>query len=252
MRPDVVALREFYASALGKRVRRHLMQALRYHWPELGDDSLGGIGYANPLLRGYLRQERSEASLVISLMPASQGAIVWPDYGANRAVLYQPGQFPIADNHLNRLLLCHALEHSEQVEALLSECWRVLTPGGRLLAVVPHRRSLWTSAQHTPFSCGTPYTVSQLRALVCRQLTHIQTSSALFFPPGRARWLLRLSGALERAGDWVAPMLGGVLLIEAEKQIYAGLRERRAEEPVLRPAYAPVASRPAMSRDRNR
>ena len=246
-RPDVVALREFYASGLGKLVRRFLTKPIHRHWPELGNDTLCGIGYANPILRPYLRQEQGDASLVLSLMPAEQGAIVWPDYGANRTALSASAQLPIADNHLNRIVLMHALEHSDDEERLIAECWRTLTPGGRMIVVVPNRLSIWSSVHHTPFSWGRPYTSSQLRDVVCQQFTHIDTDSALFFFPSRRRWLMRLAPIGERIADWFSPTLGGVLVMEVEKQIYAGVKERRMEF-TTKPAFAPVSSKPALSR----
>lgn len=247
-RPTVVQLREFYASPLGKQVRRSLIRVIKQQWGVLGDDTLCGVGYANPLLRPFIRQERSAHSFVLSLMPASQGAIVWPDYGSSRAALYQPRQFPIRDNRVNRLLLVHALEHSEDEAQLIAECWRVLTPGGRMIVIAPNRRSVWSGAGSTPFSYGKPFTLSQLRDAVCQQFTHMHCETALLFPPVGARWLARFNVLLERAGSWLTPMLGGVWVMEVEKQIYAGLKEKKSERGVLRPAYLPVGGKPALPR----
>ena len=247
MRPNVVQLREFYASALGMRVRRSLSLAVRACWPELSGDTLVGVGYANPILRSFLRQEKHEKAAIFSLMPAAQGAVVWPDYGANRSVLYEAGRFPLRDHQLNRLLLLHALEHSEDEAQLLAECWRVLVPGGRMIVVVPSRRSMWSRSAATPFSHGKPYSAAQLREVVCEQFTLVQTRGALAFAPSQSRWLLKVSGLLERLSPWLSPMLGGVILMEVEKQLYAGIKGKR--EPKRLTDYVPAAAKPALSRD---
>ncbi len=225
LRPNVVQLREFYASALGVLVRRYLMRAVRVNWPDLGADTLCGVGHANPVLRSFLRQEKQGAACVFSLMPAQQGATVWPGYGSPRGVLYEAGHFPLRDNQVNRLLLLHALEHSSDMEKMLAECWRVLTPGGRMIVVVPHRRSIWSRAQDTPFASGKPFTAAQLRETVCQKFTHINTRAALGVWPSQRRWLMRISLLLERFIRVALPMWGGVLVMEVEKQLYAGIKE---------------------------
>src|SRR5947207_8712583 len=54
-----------------------------------------------------------------------------------------PIYLPLGDAAVDRVLLVHALEMSRDAEALLREAWRVLAPGGRLLAVIPNRRGIW-------------------------------------------------------------------------------------------------------------
>lgn len=247
VRPDVVSLREFYLSPLGQWVRRVLGDAILTIWPELKGDTLIGIGYANPFLRRYLRQER-EASDILSLMPATQGATVWPHYGGNRAVLHDTEYLPVADNHANRILLIHALEHAEDPRALLSECWRVLVPGGRMLVVVPNRLGGWCRSKRTPFSKGQAMRGSEMRELVCEHFTHIHTRTALFLPPLRFGLLRNLRGATEIIGRGVLPFFGGVWVMEVEKQIYAGVTEVKRSHPA-RAAFRPIGSKPALSRE---
>ena len=44
---------------------------------------------------------------------------------------------PLPDSAIDRMVLVHAVEMADDVDALLREAWRVLAPGGRLIAVVP-------------------------------------------------------------------------------------------------------------------
>jgi len=56
----------------------------------------------------------------------------------------------------------HALETSDSPAEVLSEIWRILTPGGRLIAITPNRRGLWARMDTTPFGHGRPYSRSQI------------------------------------------------------------------------------------------
>ena len=63
---------------------------------------------------------------------------------------------PLPDLSMDRIVVVHGLEYSENLRGFLREMWRVLSDGGRLLVVVPNRRSIWARADHTPFGHGHP------------------------------------------------------------------------------------------------
>ena len=155
---DVADLREFYGTRLGQVARRMIGQRIRLAWSDVTGLRLLGLGYATPYLRPFL----AEAERVMALMPAAQGVLRWPDEGPNRVLLADEGELPLPDFSIDRVLLVHGLEFSEQVRPLLKEVWRVLAGGGKLLAVVPNRRGIWARIDGTPFGQGYPYTVSQL------------------------------------------------------------------------------------------
>ena len=71
---DVVDLRDFYETRLGQVTRHLIRRRIRALWPDLGGQSLLGVGYATP----YLRQYRDEAERVLAVMPAGQGVMPWP------------------------------------------------------------------------------------------------------------------------------------------------------------------------------
>ena len=77
MQPDILELRDFYDRPLGSVVRRILAQRIRARWTRLPGATLIGIGYAVPFLGSF----RNEAARIGALMPATQGAIVWPSTG---------------------------------------------------------------------------------------------------------------------------------------------------------------------------
>src|SRR5271168_3527900 len=218
MAADVIDLRDFYRSPLGQVARRMIRQAMRRMWPDLHGMRLLGIGYPAPFLSAI----SPETERTVALMPASLGVLAWPPDGANLALLADEGELPFADYSIDRVLLIHALETSEQAGPLLKEVWRVLAGGSRVLIIAPNRRGIWARLDRTPFGSGRPYTMSQLSQLPRDELfTPVATGTALFVPPSRSRMMLRSAPAWERIGKRWFPTFAGVIMVEATKQIYA-------------------------------
>ncbi|CAA7626334.1 conserved hypothetical protein [Magnetospirillum sp. SS-4] len=233
---DVVDLRDFYGGGLGQMAQRLIRHQIRLMWPDLGGLRVMGLGFAPPYLRVFL----PEAERVIAVMPASQGVLPWPAEGPGLTTLADETELPLPDRSIDRLLMVHALESTEQVRATMREAWRVLADGGRLMVVVPNRRGIWARLERTPFGNGRPYTMGQLnRLLRDNMFTPVAKGAALFLPPTGSRMLLRSAPAVEKVGRRWFEGVGGVLVVEAAKQIYAGsgLREVR----VRRRGYLPVA-----------
>jgi len=235
MASDVVDLRDFYRSALGQVARRMIRRAVQRVWPDLHGMRLLGIGYASP----FLSAVSADTERTVALMPASLGVLRWPAAGGNLVTLADEGELPFADYSIDRVLLVHALETSDEVRAMLKEIWRVLAGGGRVLIVAPNRRGIWARLDRTPFGSGRPYTLSQLSQLLRdEQFTPVGSQAALFIPPSRHRMMLRSAPAWERIGTRWFPTFAGVLLVEATKQIYA--KPAAALPPRRRLVYAPA------------
>jgi SAM-dependent methyltransferase len=216
---DVVDLRDFYNSSLGHTAQRIVRRYIRAAWPDVSGMSVAGIGYATP----YMRRFREEAERVIALMPAQQGVMRWPAEGANVVSLAPEDDLPLPDLSMDRVLLVHAMECSEQLRKLLREVWRIMGEGGRVLIVVPSRRGIWARLDHTPFGHGHPYSPGQVSRLLRENLFQPeQTVSGLFVPPSRSRMALASAPTIEKIGARWFPTFGGLLVIEAQKQIYAG------------------------------
>lgn len=215
---DVVDLRDFYATALGRTAQRAIRRRLREMWPDLHGQRLLGLGYATPFLRPFV----GEAERVLAMMPAGQGVLAWPREGPNAAALAAEHELPLPDVSMDRVLLVHGLEHSEALRPLLREIWRVMAGGGRLVIVVPNRRGLWARFERTPFGLGQPYSATQLSRLLRDNLfTPLTTRWALFTPPFASRLWLSSAGAWERIGERWLNRVAGVVVIEASKQLYA-------------------------------
>jgi ubiquinone/menaquinone biosynthesis C-methylase UbiE len=164
-------------------------------------------------------------------MPAPQGVLHWPREGRGLTALTEEAELPFPDLSIDRLLLIHAVEFTEQVRPLMREAWRVLSGGGRLLVVVPNRRGIWARFERTPFGHGLPYSPSQLSRLLRENLfTPVQSQPGLFVPPVSTRMILSSAGAFEGIGQRWFAHFSGVQLTEATKQIYAGSSAARVRK----------------------
>ncbi len=223
MHADILDLREFYDSGLGNLARRMLRRQLRVMWPDVRGEVMVGLGYATP----YLGPFREEAERVIALMPASQGVSGWPRGGKGLTALAEEACLPLPDLSVDRLLLVHGLEGAEQLRPMMREIWRVLAGGGRLLVVVPNRLGLWARADWTPFGHGNPYSAPQLRQILRDNMfVPEREGQSLFIPPLRSRFLLSTAPAWEEIGRRWFKAVAGVTMIEASKQVLAGVARR--------------------------
>jgi SAM-dependent methyltransferase len=247
---DARELEAFYRTATGLMARRLLRRRLRGMWPNARGEAVLGFGFAVP----YLGLFQGEAARVLALMPAEQGALHWPNGEPNLVALAEEDHWPLPDRSVDRVLLVHAVESSEALRAMLREAWRVLADGGKLLAVVPSRRSFWARAERTPFGHGRPFSQGQIeRLLRDAMFTPLRAESALILPPFRARWLIGMAPAWDRFGRRWLGFLAGATLVEAAKQLYAGralpvraVRRRGFAVPGLaRPAGRDAAPRAA-------
>jgi SAM-dependent methyltransferase len=231
MELDVVDLRDFYQTPLGLTVRRIVGGHVRARWRGMHGGMVVGLGYGVP----YLGPFRNEVTRVAALMPETQGALVWPAAGPLLSVLVEDRHLPLPDNSVDRLLLVHSLEATDRPATLLREVWRVLVPEGRLLIVAPNRRSVWARIDATPFGHGRPYSRSQLeRLLVDNLFTPVSWGTALHMPPLDRRMVLKSAPAWERIGQKLWPVFGGVLLVEARKEVMAPIGGKRAAVRALR------------------
>jgi SAM-dependent methyltransferase len=243
---DVVDLRNFYSQRLGVVARRFVGRGIRGRWKDTRTQRVLGVGYATP----YLGLFREEAERCLALMPAPQGVVRWPSTRPGLTALVEEDELPLTDSAVDRVLLVHSLEMSADPTELLREVWRVLAPGGRLLAVVPNRRGLWARMDTTPFGHGRPYSRTQITQLLRETwFTPTGWDEALYVPPIGRGWFLRSAVAWERTGATLSAPFAGVHIVEATKQVYRAIparREKRRLVPALKPVLAPVPGAAAM------
>lgn len=218
-------LRDFYSSMLGRVVLRQLRPQLHRIWPDVKGDRLLGVGYAVPFLRPFA----AEARQVAALMPARQGAVFWSSYeGAaglahGQVCLCEEEEWPIETNSVDRILIVHGTPGIESLDAVLRESWRVLTGQGRLLLIVPNRAGIWARFDNSPFGQGAPFSLSQIRQHLRDYLfVPERAERALFMPPSASRLVLAAAPLLETVGSRLFNAFGGLNIVEAGKQVYAG------------------------------
>lgn len=243
MHLDVVDLQTFYAGPLGAMTHKVLSRIIRTRWENCVGMSMMGFGYASP----YLELFCDEAMRVLAFMPAQQGVVNWPAAGHCASALVETDMLPLPDSCIDRILLIHALEVSDNPQDLLSEAWRILTPGGRLILIAPSRAGLWSRADVTPFGHGRPYSRGQLRDLMRETLfSPIHWGEALYGAPSARRLFLRAAPAIEAFGAQFSLPGAGVLIVEATKQLYRPVSQRRIGRhslPMPEPAMLPTGAR---------
>ena len=215
MHLDVKEIRDFYyRSTLGRAARASINKNLSSIWPETNGLNVLGFGFPIPFLRKYLDTSRR----VVALMPAQMGVLAWPSPEANVSVLVDEKRWPIDTGHVDRLIMSHSLEHASDISALLTEAYRVLGPGGRALFMVPNRAGLWSRSDDTPFGQGKPFSSGQLETqLRLHGFLPEKHFSALYMLPSKKRNLQRFSTFLEKMGQKLPFLVGGLIMLEASK-----------------------------------
>jgi len=125
MNTDIVDLREFYHSPLGRSAEQAITMALSTLWPPLPEERLVGLGYAVPFLDRF----RRDTERTFAFMPAGQGAVNWPAGELSSTALGFDEELPLPDSSIDRVLMVHALEFAENPRESLKELWRGLAPG---------------------------------------------------------------------------------------------------------------------------
>ena len=213
---DAGEFHDYYRSRQGRHVAMRLRRSLTDFWSRSANGCNAAFGYAPPVLRA------DDHPAVLNFAPMRLGPYDWPPKGPGRTVLVNGRSLPLLDVQLDRLLLIHALEFDSNPSRLLDECWRVLDGAGRLLVMVPNRNGLWARAERTPFGHGRPFSRGQLRKLLQDHgFTPVEARTMLFMPPAALGLFLRFGPQIERIGRNWSPAVGGVLVVEAQKNLYA-------------------------------
>ncbi len=97
-------------------MRRLLTQRIRARWRSAQGRQLMGLGFAVP----YIGMFRGEAARLGALMPASQGALVWPSSGHVLTVMVDEAMLPLPDASVDDCSACIA--------------WRLRSAPGRCCA----------------------------------------------------------------------------------------------------------------------
>ncbi len=219
MIPSAYYLRDFYKTLGGRIVRRLIRERIEKFCGNLAGLRVLGGGYAVP----YLTPFTGSTERTVSVMFTGQGVHHWPDDGKNLTCLADETELPFETNSVDRIILVHSLEFTGLLKPAFEEFWRVLKSNGRILIIVPNRMGLWARADWTPFGHGQPYSASQVEHFLSENLfVPERAEKGLFIPPFKSQFLLRSAGWWEKLGEKIFPGMGGLIFVEASKQIYAG------------------------------
>ncbi|WP_208435448.1 class I SAM-dependent methyltransferase [Bartonella phoceensis] len=236
---DIVTLRDFYTSTLGLRVQGTLCNQLNIWWPDLTDKRVMGFGYALP----YLSALRTRAQQCFAFMPAAQGASPWPCADKVATALVFEEDLPLPDASVDCILLVHALEYTENSYETLNEIWRVLTPNGSLIVIVPNRSGFWARNASTPFGYGEPYSRQQITRLFEKtNFISGPVQEIVYYTPSSGYVSRLFSFFYEPFARYLLPYFGGLLICQAQKCIYQGLLvKRRQSRRIFIPTLSPQA-----------
>jgi SAM-dependent methyltransferase len=219
MRLSAKDLEAFYASRLGKAAQFLMLKRLGDLWGDCKDLNMLGMGYARPLLTGYGESTKS----CIAATPQLGEETWWAatDRGISTC-LAEEDRLPFPDGSFDRIILLHAVEEADSPRAVLREAWRLLAPEGRMLVTVANRKSSWSLVEGTPFGHGRPWTRRQLIAYLNDHLLQVTASTtAVHLPPIKFGFMVSGAEGWEKVGQIFAPGLGGVVMVEAVKRMYA-------------------------------
>lgn len=214
---DIRTLIHFYNSDLGQSSAKIILKKIKEIWPNLKHQKVLGIGYPIPLLEELI----PIADRFIMAMPAAQGITEWPKNNQNSAFLTCEEELPLPDNFFDYILVMHVLENTESTRLFLRECWRVLADHGKILLLLPNRKGLWSQLSRTPFGHGRPFTTRQIRNLLEKSsFSFLKRERLLYFPPINKKFILRYIHTWEKTGQLLYRSFSGVLLIEAQKNLF--------------------------------
>ncbi|MCQ9155489.1 class I SAM-dependent methyltransferase [Acidomonas methanolica] len=220
----------FYATRRGRRTADLLAARLTPLLPSPAGRRILGLGYPRPILDRWpgLDQARwvGTARLNAPLTrraPSADPSGVAPQGLSRRDCVVSAEALPFDDLSLDCVLMLHGLEFAGNAP-LLRAIWKALADDGQLVLIVPNRTGFWAHDESTPFGHGLPYSAGQLDRLLARALFRPEaTRAALAVPPVALRTGRRAAAGLDRIACWPGRQFGGVHIVVARKDLYAGL-----------------------------
>ncbi len=232
MQWDVDNLERFYKSPLGKQVQKSITRRFQFllkdplHFSNTSTNAC--LGYVYPFLKAF-----ENTPLTCTVLPPKQGISF---YTKPSLVVAEECSLPFEDKSIDFLLMIHWLENTPDPLPRLRESWRVLKDGGEILLLVPNKRSLWPTCEHTPFGMKYPFSYTQLiNCLRDTFFTPTYLESILHFFPCTSEWLLPSIPLFEKTGSHLGITLNrfwaGGWVVKATKCLYAPVSKTSSTNP---------------------
>ena len=229
--------RSFYVSSLGRRVVTSIGRRIGTMWPDVTGRHTLVIGYAEPWMDALAK---GTASAMVAYPARMGAALCVANDGFNSTAMVDPLELPLPDSSFDAIFVGHTLEHVMDPTAFFNELWRVLSPGGQVLFMVPNRMSMWARSPRTPFDGGQPYSKGQLaHQLQKRSFAMVGEEWAVHFPPTQTPIISKALEVIEGATARLYPRFGGVLMVLAEKRVLEGRAKQSSKARLY--AAQPVA-----------
>ena len=233
---DVGKINTFYNHSHGQIVAKLLREELSNIWEPSKTTSNLAVGFPFYFF--------PEDIICPVLMPVEIGGIAWAHNQEIYTAIIDSNSWPLESDSIDCIFISHALEFITDHHSFLMEAGRVLKSAGKLILLVPHRRGLWLRTETTPFGHGTPFSKGQIfRLLKNTGLNPEKCTRSLFLPPFAYKLPEALSNQIEIVGEHLLQLLGGVLIVEATKMVYAEPKKNRAKTKAR--LFAPVKSQSA-------
>ena len=209
---------EIPVGAVADRLERQLIFKLAA--PEPGECCLevgAGTGHITQFLAEHglsvVGLDSSEAMLEVARQALDDHQVDW-QLGHAQALPYDDESFDLC-------LSVTTLEFVDDPGQMLSEMYRVVAPGGRMVVATINRQSSWgrmyrreAKQQDTPFRQARFFSADELvKAL--GPFGRVHWNSAVFFPPS-GRWMF-LASVLERVGRIFCKGSGALLVARVDK-----------------------------------
>ena len=235
---DVGKINTFYNHSHGQIVAKLLREDLSNIWEPSKTTSNLAVGFPFYFF--------PEDIICPVLMPVEIGGIAWAHNQEIYTAIIDSNSWPLESDSIDCIFISHALEFITDHHSFLMEAGRVLKSAGKLILMVPHRRGFWLRTETTPFGHGTPFSKGQIfRLLKNTGLNPEKCTRSLFLPPFAYKLPEALSNQIEIVGEHLLQLLGGVLIVEATKMVYAEPKKNRAKTKAR--LFAPVKSQSVYS-----
>lgn len=194
--------RDLHTDMLRESGSRSDAHVARYHWASRfvrpGDavlDAACGLGYGSHVVRSL-----TKCSDVTGIDASAYGIdYAFANFSNENSIRFKQGDLPdclghLADNSIDSVICFETLEHVASPAGLLAEFHRILTPGGRLIASVPHDWSDETGKDPNPFHLHV-YDRSKFIAQLTQffEIEHLvaQTADRIKTPGAACKWEAR-------------------------------------------------------------
>ncbi len=131
-------------------------------------------------------------------------------------------KWPVASDFVDRMLIIHELEFISEKEKFFLEVNRSLASSGQIVIFVSNKNGFWSRDKNTPLGNGTSFSKRQLKKLLLKTGFKVKKINyCLYYPPFFKFLSKETKLLIEKKGNVFWKWLGGVLIVEATKMMYA-------------------------------